>query len=250
MRVDVSLPKCWEDLTSKQVLFVLHLLAEQRSITEFLAACFLEFTGWRVVRNRSNMDFVFKHGKQTFKVDASLFQTLCDELLWLRNADGRCINPKRIGRACGCDRDLYDVTLEQYLYADAFWKIYHMSEDVKHLAMLTACLYRKPRQSFNSDDVENGQYKYFLKYPMHMQAVLLWYSGVKLMLKEKFPDLFESSGDAEMEDYDAEKVFLNTLSALNGGRVVDNPKVLQTPCIEALHELNQLNKRAKQMKKK
>ncbi len=250
MRIDISLPKKWEELTANQILFVVKLLSEQLSLADFLTACFLEFTGWEVVANGSEKEFSFKYKRKLFKLDVSLFHTLCNELLWLQTDVGRCVNPAQIGKALGCDSDLYDVTLEQYLFADSHYKAYNYTSNNKHLAILAASLYFKKKQKFDDDAIDKKRYKYFLKYPVHLQAVLLWYTGTKLMLKEKFPELFSSENDAPEEYSDPEKIYLSTLSALNAGRIIDNPKVLQTPCIEALHELNQLNKRAIKMNAK
>ncbi len=250
MRIDISLPKRWEDLSPKQVLYVVKLLTEQLPFAEFLSACFLHFSGWKVVKTNSKNSFTFKNNKSKFIVCVDLFHTLCNELLWLQTDVGRCVNPAKIGKALGCDSDLYDVTLEQYLFADSHYKAYNYTSNKKHLAILTASLYLKKKQKFDDDAIDKKRYKYFLKYPIHLQAVLLWYTGTKLMLKEKFPELFANEDDAPVEYSDPEKIYLNTLSALNAGRIIDNPKVLQTPCIEALHELNQLNKRAIKMNTK
>ena len=249
MRIDVDLPKGWEDLSPEQVLYITKLLTENLTVSAFLTDCFFYFSGWKLLTTGTS-EFIFKQGKEKFTVDADLFHTLCSELLWLKNSVGACVNPPCIGKAYGCDRELYDVTLEQYLFADAHYKVYGTTQDINHLAYLTATFYFKKRQHFDADKIVNKRYRYFLKYPTHLQSVLLWYTGTKVMLKEKFPELYKQIEDgAGGEAYDAEKIYLNTLSSLNAGRVVDNDKVLASRCIEALNELNLKNKQAIEHKK-
>lgn len=249
MRIDVTLPKQWEDLTTDQVLFIIKLLNESLPRTEFLSAAYLYFSGWKVVKTGST-PIVFKQGKLKFSVEIEVFQALCNQLEWITSSIGNCINPMSIGRAQGCDRDLYDVTLDQFLFADSYYQAYTNNRKPDYLAILAATFYFKRRQSFDDEKIVKHRYKYFLKHPLLLQQVLMWYTGTKLMLKNKFPELFKDTEGGEDKAFDPEKIYLNTLSALNCGRIIDNPKVLQSPCIEALHELNRLSQVASKLKEK
>lgn len=249
MRIDVNIPKRWEDLTAPQALHVTKLLNQGLTMPEFLTDCFLYFAGWKMLKTGDD-NFTFKQGKLTFSVEVDLFHTLCSKLMWLRNESGSMINPTRIGRTFGCDRYLFGVTLDQYLYGDSFYQAYSFQKDEKYLAMLAATFYLKKRQRFNADKIAERRHRYFLKYPNEMQAVLLWYTGTKLMLKDKFPELFQKIDDAlESTEYDPEAIYRSTISALNAGRLVDNDAVRKSPCLEALHELNKMNKQAIEHKK-
>ena len=249
MRVDVSIPRGWEELSSEQLLFVVKLFKENLSRPQFLVYCFLEFSGWQVVKDRSK-EFHYKYKGEVFSLNMGVFKGLCEELSWLITERGACTNLPKIGIARGCDAELDDVTLEQYLFADAYFHRFNQTKDPKYLAILTATLYRPRFFGFNSSKIVRHRYKYFLRRPLHLKVVLLWYAGTKIILKEKFPFVFRAIEGVSATHFDAEAIYRNTLSALNGGRVVDNDKILQVPCTFALKELDVLNERAAKLKNK
>lgn len=245
MRIDLTLPKSWGELTESQLLFF--VAQEKRGLqrAEFLTECFLEFSGLKLVRDCGKHGApVFEQGPYTFTIAPDEYASLCNALAWLLDTTGSPVNLKRIGLARGCHVQITDVSLEQVLLADNLLNAYVATQDRKYVAMLTACFYHKPWQRFDDTKVERRS-RYFLKSDK-LESVLYWYLGTKIDLKRKFPAIYEGGKGGVQTP---EEIVLATLSALNGGDITKNAKIFKSPCLEALNELNNLAERAANMKK-
>lgn len=247
MRLDLNIPKSWKELDDKQLLFVSRLYLEGLPKAEFLSLCLMDFAGITLVKKPlENGNFLFTKGVREFTMDAEMWQTLCDKLNWMVDSVGEIKNPTRIGRTIGCNQRLYGVTLEQMLLADNYYAVYSQSKDIKLLAQFTAVFYRRRWQQFKSNKTKKRS-TYFLRFDAEMNVVLIWYTGVRMSLRERFPYLYESTGTDQAQT--PEQMVLNILSALNGGDITKNKELYKSPCIEALQQLNNLAERAAKLKK-
>jgi len=247
MRLDLDIPKAWPELSQNQLLFVSKLHMEGLKRAEFLSLCLLKFTGLVLVKKPDiNGNFLFKKNGNIFTIDVDMFYTLCEKLSWLIDSVGQVMNPVKIGRSFGCNQRLYGVSLEQMLMADNYFKAYNELKDIRILAKFTAIFYHKRWQKFNSKKVKI-RYRKFLRHKAHLNIVLMWYTGVRIGLRERFPYLYKPANEADCQS--PEEIVLNTLSALNNGDITKNKELYKSESIEALKQLNNLAERAEKLKK-
>ena len=77
-----------------------------------------------------------------------------------------------------------------------------------------------------------------------LEAVFLWWIGVKKMLCKKYPFVF-SKDDSPGPATPGDEILMGILSSLNDGRVADNERIKRIDVHEALYELNLQIKRSK-----
>lgn len=247
MRVDIHIPESWKELNDSQMLFVSKLHLEALPKVEFLSLCLMHFTNLKLIKKpQQNGHFLFKKCGEKFTIDADMWYTLCDKLNWMVDEVGEIKNPTKIGRTFGCNQRLYGVTLEQMLLADNYYSACNQGDNVNMLSMFTAVFYKRKWQRFKSEKLKQRS-KYFKSYKAQMRVVLMWYTGVRVSLRERFPYLYKSTEEGVSQS--PEQIVLSILSALNGGDITKNKELYKSPCIEALQELNNLAERAAKLKK-
>jgi len=247
MRIDLNIPEKWESLTDKQLAYFSKLSMEGIPRPEFLTLCLMEFTGLKLLKKHEGEgNFHFSKNGQSFTIDIEMWQTLCNKISWMIDTVGQVRNPSKIGLTRGCNQRFYGVSLEQMLLSDNYYNAYIKTRNIKMLARLTAIFYQLPWQHFKSWKIEKRS-GYFLWYKKHMNIVIIWYTGVRMSFLERFPYLFQKSGENGYQS--PEEIVLNVLSALNNGDITKNEKLYKSPAIEALKQLNNLAERAAKLNK-
>jgi hypothetical protein len=103
---------------------------------------------------------------------------------------------------------------------------------------MAAVLYRKKGLSYSDKLVDDNARRIRRGAKLaELQAVYLWFTGVKLWLKEKYSDLFSGGGDTDGFGDESEAV-MNMLYAITDGRAHENDRVYKTPVHDVLHALN------------
>ncbi len=241
MKIDITLPKSWQDLSLEQVLIVAKQFSIEQDKQSFLTQCFLRFSGWKLrrkmIRTKQELLFVFSHEKQQFTLDAATFRELCQSLNFLLEHVELCKLVPQIGNFLTCNEKLYDLTLERYLLADNFYIAYSTTQAASRLDLLCAVLCTPKGKTWNEQKLQVHAQELEGKFPIEKQALYLWYTGMKSWLKTKYPHVFGSSNSTSTPT-PADEIILNILSVLNQGDVTKNPMIYQAPVHEALQELN------------
>lgn len=247
MRIDVTLPKSWHDLTQVQFLKVTRLFLKNYQEHQLLSQALFILTGWniipwRMIQNTKETEFMVKPEKgDSFWISAGMFYTLTTKLKWIiENIQLPAAVPGIRGFALP-NVKLYGTTLEQYLMADNFLQAYQSTHKPEYLNLLMASLFLRKGEEFNAEMVTPNARRFRCVSFYRKNAVLFWFLGVKDWLASKYPYVF-SGTSSDLSPYDA---VINLMAALNGGDITRNKLILQSHLHEALNELNLLSQQSK-----
>jgi hypothetical protein len=249
--VELAAPTSWQALTEQQVMFVAHILLQQLTKEEILARCFLKFAGLypvpvtdafrkRCILFNRPVPSLYRYKNKTLEIPDEQIAIFCQKLEYLAEPPGLMKCPSRLAGLYGPDPQLWNTTdtFEEYLMADRSYRAYSQNQDREHLYGMAAVLWRKKDTPY-SDKLLDGNTRRIRRGTKlaELQAVYLWWTGIKLWLKGKYPDLFTGGGDGEAAGDESEAV-MNMLYAITDGRAHENERVYKTSVHDVLHALN------------
>ena len=231
MRIDLNIPKSWNEITGTQLIQLAKVFLRFREKPDFLTRCFFLFSGWRPLQRRQFIQdgttfYWFKHGNDKFFLGVNLFTYLVQKLNWITTGIQL---PKSMPPVTGyrhCNIKLFSVILEDYLNAENYYNAFIQTEDRKYLGKLFRVFYKRKKLAVRLWPVSR-----FQKY-----AVFMWFTGARNYLAVKYPYLF--SGNSESGTVSPDEQILNLLSSLNNGDVTANDKIFKSHVHECFHELN------------
>lgn len=263
MIINLTAPRNWNELSEQQVVYVARVLSQKPTKEELLTRCFLKFTGLhpvlitRQMRKMSKLlgrpvPFLYRYKRKVIALPAEDVQSFCSQLEYLTGEPGLMKCPARLSGLYGPDVQLWTVSFEAYLMADRFYRAYSQSKDTAHLYSMIGVLWRKKGAAYSDSVVERNARKIRRHTtPDECNAVFLWWTGIKLWLKEKYPDLFTAKSPEDTEEQpDESYMVMNMLYAITEGRAHENKQVFSTPVHEVLHALNTKAKQIHEMNAK
>jgi len=253
-RIDLKkLPAAWHELTLDQIYAVSKLYIRNVGPKDFAVRFFLSISGWKLLRKKELTEFgkswywFSAKGKGKFLVDGDLYSDFVESLKWIVS-DIKLISVlPEFGQFIPVDVRLYEVSLDEYLFLDSAFTSYVKTKRVKFLNRMLAIVYRTKKETWNSAILDKKA-RWFWLVPFYKKyVVFLWYIGLKIFLKDKYPFVWQNSESGEISHVDA---ILNLLSSLNNGDVTRNKELFKTHVHEALHELNLKSEQAIKLKSK
>ena len=228
-RIDLTLPSGWNKLTEKQLFEVSKAFLVNKGENYLLTQCFMILIGLKMKKGIAAEDgeFVFtfyKKGVDPFQLNMQTLTPMVKKLEWLtKDLQPLGLLP-RLLRFKGCNYKLYKVDLERYLRMDTNFRAFSFTGQKKYFHKFLSVVYNKPRFLFHLVPV----YK--------KQAALFWFSGVKPMLKQKYPYIWPETSDGENSS--DEEVVFSIMASLNSGDITRNKAVLKSHVHEAFYQLN------------
>lgn len=243
MKINLTLPKSWHQLTPGQFLAVSKFFLKGYTDPELLSQCFLLFSGWkpirwRMIRREDETLFMFRAKKtKPFWISSEQFQHVARALSWITEGFGLPSETPAIRSFVSPDLRLYNTTLEQFLMAENYLAAFLATKKENYLNSFLAVYYLRKGEKFNSNKVKSHTGRFWFVRKFRKQAALMWFVGIKSWLVVKYPYVF-STGSAPVAP---DESVLNLLSNLNGGDVTKNEMIMKSHVHEALHELNILS---------
>jgi len=187
-----------------------------------------------------SIPLLFRYKKEVVELSAEQVHSFCRQLEYLAELPGLMACPSRLAGLYGPDAQLWNVTFEAYLMADRYYRAYSQSQDISFLYSMIGVLWRKKGVAYSDGVVaRNARQLRRGASAAECNAVFLWWTGVKLWLKEKYPDLFTDSGDSDTDgNADESDMVMNMLYSVTEGRAHENKQVFATPVHEVAHVLN------------
>lgn len=243
--VNLNSPQDWSELTTEQFLMISELYLEKYEETEFLTRALIGLTGLIPVPHKvesAEMELLFSFRtphENPFQISAAEMHEMAFRLKWLLDPPGIC-TPPDLGKYIPVNNRLYGVPLEQYLLADAHYIRFAKTQDKSILIKFAASLYRKNEAEQWSDQSWKRRIPHFtLRSMAELNAVFIWFTGVKAYIMSKYPYVFPSSTSSGGETMaEPAEVILQLLTNLNGGDVTRNRLIMETHVHEVLFELN------------
>jgi hypothetical protein len=259
LEIKLTAPTSWQALTEQQVVFIAHVLLQQPSKEDLLARCLLKFAGLHPVPITKDLikrctllgkpvPSLYRYKNKILEIPDEQMAVFCRKLEYLAEPPGLMKCPSRLAGLYGPDPQLWTNTFEEYLMADRFYRAHsnlvnypalQKETGLDFLCKMAAVLWRKKDTPYSDKELESNTRRIRRgTKPAELLAVYLWFTGVKLWLKEKYPDLFTPAGESGNEAGDDSESVMNMLYAITDGRAHENERVYKTPVHEVLHALN------------
>jgi hypothetical protein len=262
-QIDLKMPTEWNQLTRRQLLFVCRLFRLKLSEFNFKLSVFIKFTGIRAlpVRKVSGQTYY------AFKKSGQVFWISIDELYcFIGSANFLCADshltknlfPKFTllwRRFFGPSAKCYNITLLEFLHAEAALFRFHSAHHPKHMRTLCAILYRHQvkcynpaapnyngdrREPFNDYTYQHRARWFKLLHPNRFYAVYVFYNGCRNAIIEAHPEVFVGGGTVSSQPVNPVDGIKSLITTLTNGDVTKIHEIENTRVWDALHHLNSM----------
>lgn len=231
MTIDLKYPTSWKEVTREHLLILGKLMTKDLIREELLFDLFCKITGIRALlkagidENTVVAEFHFKKkGKGKFTIPAWLIRQACEDLSFMIDSIGLPECP-----ILSVHTKLHDVSFKAFYFADAYLSRYQQTRD-KHM-MIT--MYKEL----------TGVYIKSLE-QKEINAIIIWWCGVKEYLKACYPEVLKDTDDAN--DKTPADTLHEILSVLNKNEPYRNQEILNSDLHAVMHALNNTYLTAKQ----
>lgn len=261
--IDLKMPTAWNQLTRRQLLFVCRLFRLKLSEFNFKLSVFINFTGIMALPVRK----VAGQTYYAFKKSGQVFWISIDELyFFIGAANYLCADsqltknlfPKftLLGRRFfGPSAKCYNITLLEFLHAEAALFRFHAAHHPQHMRTLCAILYRHQvkrynpaspnyngdrREPFNDYTYQRRARWFKLLHPNRIYAVYVFYTGCRNAIIEAHPEVFSGGGTVSSQPVNPVDGIKNLITTLTNGDVTKIHQIENTRVWDALHHLNSM----------
>ncbi len=257
LRLDISLPRSWQELTQTQLRQLLSTILNIQRINEtrvwrnreeytdsvayqILTRCLLLWAGFRVVC-RYGKDWLINVSGQEYVVPLETISSAASRLNWISTPPEFPVRLDIIDGAEAVPADLRTgLSFDRWLSCEALWQAYISRQDDNLLRQMAAHLYAK--DDIKVDDTE-------------ALSIFYWWAGVKSLFSRLFPHFFAPDMNVAGKDepFDADGLRRNVdaqIRALTKGDITKEPTVLAMDAFRAITELDALAREYDELNKK
>ena len=244
MTINVSLPKDWTELTQEQLRFLLMMMvavnhsnrhvgydsredyAIQTSV-QVQTLCFFKWSGLTVICPYDD-GYLLKSGDTEFSLDTDTLTSAIAHLAWIKEPPKFPVRLDTVNKAKAIPADISSgLSFDSWLACETLWQQYLSSLDDSMLKQMAAILYRK-------EDIKPD--------PAETLGIFYWWSGVKALVSEMFPNFFKKVGnesEPESPTYDEIRRNIDAqIRALTKGDITKEREILALDAMRALTELD------------
>lgn len=229
--MNLDYPTQWETLTPQQFKEVCHILSIPGIGRErALFLCFCKLAGIRP-DNAAKYDPKKIKGMQPFIIDGQVHlikardvAAACEELSFIYDTVGSTPSPFK-----NVDPMLYNVSFDRFFETDSL--VLRSSVEKPNAAKWL-------KEAAKA--LTNGQKRKLEAY--ERTALVIWWNGVKQMLKQKYPYVFQEG--TGFSDKTQNEILHDLLACMNDNRPQENEKILKAPVHDVLDSLNRIYKDA------
>lgn len=272
--INLNVPLNWNELSKKQIFFVMKMFINEMKTDIFLILAFCNFAKVKTAGKSKFIGFEqcypfrFRLGLKKFFLSNEEITLTKRKLSFLLKESTLTNNPLPkfkifFKNFYGPENNLYNITLHEFIFAETNFISFSTSKQIKYLNNLIATLWRpeienyKPKSvNFKGDRREKfndhilfyraKKIKYLKLYKK--MAIFTFYSGSRIALQNEFPRIFSVSTEKKKTN-NLSKQMLNLIRAVNGGDPTKNEKILNTNVREILGEIDSAYEKIENIKK-
>ena len=232
--INLIVPRGWHELDDKQLRYFFGLLADDYTSAEIRTLCLLRWSGLQVLY-RHNSDFVFRLGKDDFKLSATVVADTIEALKWLDEIPPFPVRISRIGKFTALPSDLQSVPFEKFIYCDNLYQGYLHTKNDSLIDEMINVLYsgREARHPIGLTQCERI-------------STFYWFASLKQYFAKTFHHFFQQTagtdgnllGSAKSIGEQVQEAMNAQIRALTKGDITKEKEVLAMDCWRALTELN------------
>ena len=240
--VNFTVPTSWNELSDKQLRYVYRLIADDFSIDEVKAHCFLRWSGCKILSRYGDYKFLCRLDKKEFAVAPRQIAEQLASLDWIGQLPLSPIRFSRIGKHGALPADFQGVPFETFLVCENLYQGFLHTQQDAFLDQIGAQLY-PGQQKFDATERIN---------------IFYWFASLKDFFAKRFNDFLQplNSGSENLlgsspnigaqlqEAMDAQ------IRALTKGDITKEREILALDTWRALTELNAQAKEYKQLNAK
>lgn len=243
IRVNLIVPRSWEELTQEQLRYYFFVLTMCRSAAEVKTYCLCRWSGLEVLYPYGE-GFMCRHEQREFVLQPLQVAAAIQSLDWTDTLPTSPVRLERIGKYRALPADFQEVPFEKFIICDNLYQGYLSAKDDQLLDDLARVLYQSAK--VRPDAAERI-------------GVFYWFASLKEMFARQFKHFFQplsAHDDGNMfnqgkSQYEIIYHAVNAqIRALTKGDVTKEKEVLAIDTWRALTELDALAKEYEDFNKK
>lgn len=236
-RYAVSVPRGWSELTDEQLRYVYTLLAMGWMGDTLQTYCLMRWAGLEVERKRTARYWLVRHEGKLLQVDVENLADSIEAMNWLNDTPDMPVRISTVDGHEAIDAQLHGLSFGDYIRLENYYQGYLMSKNEKAVAAMAEILY---------PGIEGDKIEPYLAY-----AIIHWMVSLKKLFAQLWPDFFRpAASSADGTPPDMRAVMVAEIRALTGGDVTKNATVLAADTWDALTELNEKAREAREFNEK
>lgn len=243
LRVNLIVPRSWEELTQEQLKYYYFVLTMCQSAAEVKTYCLCRWSGLKVLYPYGE-GFMCRHEQREFVLQPLQVAAAIQSLDWTDTLPTSPVRLERIGKYRALPADFQEVPFEKFIICDNLYQGYLSAKDDQLLDDLARVLYQSAK--VRPDAAERI-------------GVFYWFASLKEMFARQFKHFFQplsAHDDGNMfnqgrSQYEIIYHAVNAqIRALTKGDVTKEKEVLAIDTWRALTELNSLAKEYEEFNRK
>ena len=243
IRVNLIVPRSWEELSQEQLKYYFFVLTMCRSAAEVKTYCLCRWSGLEVLYPYGE-GFMCRHEEREFVLQPLQVAAAIQSLDWTDTLPTRPVRLERIGKYRALPADFQEVPFEKFIICDNLYQGYLSAKDDQLLDDLARVLYQSAKVKPDA---------------AQRIGVFYWFASLKEMFARQFKHFFQplsAQSDGNMFDqgrsqYEIIYHAVNVqIRALTKGDVTKEKEVLAIDTWRALTELDALAKEYEEFNRK
>lgn len=232
----ISLPRGWSELTDEQLRYVFTLLTMGWMGDTLQTYCLMRWAGFEVVAHRTARYWIVRHEGKLLQMDTLDMAGSIEAMAWLGETPDTPVRISTVDGHGAINAQLHGLPFGDYIRLENFYQGYLLSKNDKAVAAMAEILY---------PGVEGEKIEPYVAY-----NIIQWMVSVKKLFARLWPDFFRPATSGDGTPPDMRAVMVAEIRALTGGDVTKNSTVLATDTWDALTELNEKAREAREFKEK
>ena len=240
MVINLTTPRSWKELSSKQLIYISWLMCQSLTVPEFLTFAFIRLSGITVLKKDGDIWYC-KRKKERFILTAEQALSFSKQFAWLTSEIGEVTPLSVLKNIKHKDARLHGLPLSQYLACENYYQAFLFTKKEVFLNCLIASFYFNGKEFNDAKTLKLS--KKFENLPFRVRhTVFLWFYGFKSVLQKNFPNFFQKV-ETILEDEKPQAPNMrvqidNIIRTLTGGDVTKTEAIYQTETWTALAELD------------
>lgn len=237
--LNIELPTSWSELNQHQLQRI-YLYMTTYDIDVYKVAIFCMLSGVKILKNIDETTYLCKvkcsSGKTLrFSLSANTLAEFIAMLDWLDDSGKTPVRLDQIKKHKACDALLHGVAFFKYLLCENYFQGFLESQDEVTIVKIANTLYDADFKSLS---------------PAESLSVVNWFSAIKNMFAERFPNFFKGASSESDSNIDMESIMNAQIRALTGGDVTKEQEIFALDCWRALTELDAKAREAAELNSK
>lgn len=237
--LDLTCPTSWKEVSDEQLRDIAEFSVLGRDVDYVKTLLLMKWNGLQVVSGRGfraekGLHWLRK-GKLICRVSSKQLASAVSVLDFLEQVPEIPIRLEQINGCSAVRADLRDTLFGEYLQIENLYQGFLVSNNPEALDRAAAILY--PGLEKKLTEAERF-------------IILLWLAGLKNLFARQFDELYRPVADTQPDEASSQHdIMLTQLRALTGGDVTKMQQVRETATWDALDELNEKAREARELKK-